>query len=123
MAKVWKLVDSETNEVVKEGKIATPSRTSVDLHGQRNYEIKKGLPIPDHKFRLGRVPQYTKYPFPALEIGDAFEEPILRGENAQRVGNRVAAAAKSWNKANGRTIHLTWRADPSGQFVTIWRDR
>ena len=58
------------------------------------FEVIKNAGVPESK---------RKYPFPQLEVGDAFDAPV-----ASR--NRISSCCLSWAKNNNPTAKFTVRA-------------
>lgn len=83
----------------------------------KEFEIEKGIPIPDKRNPGGSSKGQTKYPFQEMEVGDSFlYNDKLNDEKGQR---NIANNARNWCKHH----QLNWKfiARQISQGVRIWR--
>ena len=84
---------------------------------QNTYVIEPDIPLP----LRGRPPVY---PFRTMEIGDSFLVDIPSGETAGVVQNRLASAARSFQRKSGQPLQVATRIDRSDanrKRVRCWR--
>ena len=85
------------------------------------FQIRKNVPMPSRNRGPGRAPMY---PFGEMGIGDSFLVPIPQGETAEKVGERIRAAASTWCKRNLSTLRFAVRptVENGVEMVGVWAE-
>jgi len=80
--------------------------------------IDVGIPFPEDTRSAG-----SKYPFAQMDVGHSIFIPLLEGDNAERLKNRLAQSTRTYGKKQSpeQRFILRYRLEDEKSGVRVWR--